>query len=301
MKPSRSPSSGSHAHGRRFAAFTMIVPLVWLAAVPACLAQGFGPDPFRPYNAQYDPFVFPVAPGPADVGFNRGGVNGIRGSNQFESYMNSLQGANLGSGVVGAGVAGSRGGPVAPYFQANRAYDREYERLYRPNREADSRFESDQSKVTSLYFEYLREKDPKKRIELFRDYSRARRRVTQDLASPRATATRTGTRTTRRSMTAADEEKAPEPRSRDRSSAPPVLPSRGSRARSDRTGSGTSPDLGPAPSPYSDSSARSSASRAVVPADVLDRARRTDRTRVAPRVRAPSPGPSMPAPDPLKP
>ena len=27
----------------------------------AVWAQGFGPDPFRPYNSQYDPYVYPMA------------------------------------------------------------------------------------------------------------------------------------------------------------------------------------------------------------------------------------------------
>jgi hypothetical protein len=299
MNPSRSPSSGFPEF--RFAAFALLIHLVALGAAPACMAQsGFGPDPFRPYNSQYDPFVYPVAPGPMDFGYNRGGVNGIRGANQFEAYLNSLQSANLGTGA-GASGAGLRGGIGTPYFQANRAYDREYDRIYQPNKQADAKFESDQSKVKSLYFEYLREKDPKKRVELFREYSRARRRAQIDLAAPRATATRAGTRAPRRSVTAADGEDGVGLRGRNGSSPPPALPSRSTRTRSGRTESATSPDLGGAPSPFGDSTSRSGSSREVVPSDVLDRAKRTDRTRPGSRVRAPSPGPSMPAPDPLKP
>jgi len=299
MNPSRSPSCGFP--GLRFAVFALLIPLVCLEAAPACLAQsGFGPDPFRPYNSQYDPFIYPVAPGPMDFGYNRGGVNGIRGANQFEAYLNSLQDANLGTGA-GASGAGLRGGIGTPYFRANRAYDREYNRVYQPNKEADAKFESDQSKVTSLYFEYLREKDPKKRIELFREYSRARRLAQSDLAAPRATAARAGTRSPRRSVTSAEGGEAAGLRGRDRSSPPPALPSRGTRARSGRTDSGRLPDVGPAPSPLGDSTSRSGTSRAVVPSDVLDRASRADRTRPDSRVRIPRPGPAMPPPDPLKP
>jgi hypothetical protein len=279
----------------------LLVHLVSVAAAPACLAQGFGPDPFRPYNSQYDPFVYPVAPGPTDFGYNRGGINGIRGANQFESYLNSLQGSALGSGAGFGGGAGLRGGIGTPYYQANRAYDREYDRIYRPNKEADAKYESDQSKYTSLYFEYLRERDPKKRAELYREYVRARRRAEQDLVPPRVTAARAGTRASRRSVMAADGGETARLRGRDGSSPPPVLPSRGIRARSGRTDSGTSPDLGPAPSPFGDSNARSSTTRAVVPSEVLDRAKRTDRTRQGSRVRHPSPSPTMPPPDPLKP
>jgi hypothetical protein len=299
MNPSRCPSSGFP--GLRFAAVALFLHLVCLGVAPACLAQsGFGPDPFRPYNSQYDPFVYPVVPGPMDYGYNRGGVNGIRGANQFQNYLNSLEGANLGTGAGSSG-AGLRGGMGTPYFQANRAYDREYNRIYQPNREADAKFDSAQSQVTKLYFEYLREKDPKKRIELFREYSRARRRVQSDLAAPRTTATRAATRAPRRSVTAAEGGEAAGVGGRDGSSPPPALRSRGTRARSGRTDSGTLPDLGPAPPPFGDSSSRSGSSRAVVPSDVLDRARRTDRTRPDSRVRSPRPGSTLPAPDPLKP
>ena len=97
----------------------------------------------------------------------------MRGANQFENYLNSLQGT------------GSHAGAGTPYYRANRAYDREFNREYRPNREADSRFDTNQEMVTELYFKYLREKDPQKRAEIFKDYNRARSRADRDLASPR--------------------------------------------------------------------------------------------------------------------
>ena len=140
------------------------------------------PDPFRPYNAQYDAFVFPIAPGPMDAGFNNGlPRQGIRGANQFENYLNSLQGT------------GSHAGAGTPYYKANRAYDREFNRDYRPNREADAGFDTNQEMVTELYFRYLREKDPQKRAEIFRDYNRARSRADRDLAAPRTARRSTAT------------------------------------------------------------------------------------------------------------
>ena len=57
-----------------------------------------GPDPFQPYNSQYAPFVTPVAPGPFDYGYYGGPGRGIRGANQFESYLNSLQTSAAGAG-----------------------------------------------------------------------------------------------------------------------------------------------------------------------------------------------------------
>ena len=42
--------------------------LLLLAGSPiAAFAQGFGPDPFRPFNSQYDSYVYPISPGPLPV------------------------------------------------------------------------------------------------------------------------------------------------------------------------------------------------------------------------------------------
>ena len=197
---------------RSGATVVALVPLSVLGLATASRAQGMGPDPFRPYNAQYDAFVFPIAPGPMDAGFNNGLPRaGIRGANQFENYLNSLQGT------------GSHAAPGTPYYKANRAYDREFNRDYRPNREADARFDTNQEMVTELYFRYLRKKDPQKRAEIFKDYNRARSRADRDLASPR---------TARRSTASSP-----------RSGAPPALGSEstGTRHRENPIGTAPSP------------------------------------------------------------
>jgi hypothetical protein len=272
---------------------------IMLGAATASLAQGFGPDPFRPYNSQYDAFVYPIAPGPFDAGANSGRLDGIRGANQFENYMNSLEGSGPRTG------SGPRSGIGTPYYRANRVYDREYDRIYQPNKDVDKKFDSDQAELTALYFEYLREKDPKKRTELFRKYSRARIRTERDLASPRSVGTRTTGRSAQRAGAASELGETAQPRSRSSTSPPPALPSRTARDRigsaDSRTGSATSTT--PAPSPLEDSGTSATSprsSRAALPSEVLDRARRTDRTRIGPRGRAPGPNP-MPPPDPLKP
>src|SRR5208283_6154339 len=72
----------------------------------AARGQGFGPDPFQPYNSQYAPFVTPIAPGPLDYGYNNGLARGIRGANQFENYLNSLRTSAAGerAGATGTGT-----------------------------------------------------------------------------------------------------------------------------------------------------------------------------------------------------
>ena len=199
MISSQGPSFGTRQLGSVKQVLPALLVVAGLAASAEALAQGFGPDPYRPYNNQYDSFVYPVAPGPLDYGQNQSPLrSGIRGANQFENYMNSLMGP-------GTGRAPS-GGIGSPYYRgANRVTEREGMN-YQPNREIDAKFDSNQEMVSDLYFKYLRERDPKKRSDLFRQYNRARNRVDRDLASPRSAGSRTGARTTRRAGGAASAE-----------------------------------------------------------------------------------------------
>jgi len=291
MISSQGPSFGTRQNSSMKQWFPALLVAAGLAASAEALAQGFGPDPYRPYNNQYDSFVYPVAPGPLDYGQNQSPLrSGIRGANQFENYMNSLTGPGT--------PRGSSGGIGSPYYRgANRVTEREGMN-YQPNREVDARFDSNQEMVSDLYFKYLREKDPKKRSELFRQYNRARNRADRDLASPRSAGSRTGALTTRRAGAASAE--TPEgagsgtagrlPTDRRSGSAPPPLPSSRVRSRAGEGDSGDLPAAGPAPPPLLRRSERgSSAADGVLPSQILDRADRLDRSRVRPRVRVPSP------------
>jgi len=154
--------------GARFAPAALLV-LAVCAVEARVQAQGFGPDPFRPYNSQYDAYVFGVAPGSLDpVGNPTLNRAGVRGANQFQNFV---------AGMEGRANAGNR------YDRANRAYDTEYGRLYRPNAEADARFEKQRNAVSDVYFQYLSEKDPRKRAALFKQYTQAQSRASRDLAS----------------------------------------------------------------------------------------------------------------------
>jgi hypothetical protein len=265
--------------------------LLWAGV---CRAQGFGPDPFQPYNSQFAPFVYPVAPGPLDYGHNFGPANiGVRGANQFESYLNSLRGFG---GTSRMGV-GSGSGAGTPYFRANRAYDKQFDRIYQPNREADAKFDTNQETVTEKYFRYLREKDPKRRAELFREYTRARNLADRQLASSRlGSAPRLSTRSTRTEGRAARPSTGTGTRDRDFFSTPPPATAGSSRTRGrSGTESSTSP-LGPAPSPSGNVGDEGRTSRDATPSRVLERALRSD-----PSLGVPKPKPRMPAADSLGP
>src|SRR5208337_2826080 len=242
MIRSRNSSSGS---SKTTVLRNTALPLVLgVLLATAARGQGFGPDPFQPYNSQYAPFITPVAPGPLDYGYNNGMARGIRGANQFENYLNSLQMAAAGARAGSAGVS-------IPYFQADRAYDREFGRIYQPNKVADQRFEANQASVTQLYFEYLREKDPKKRAEIFRNYNRARSRADRELAAPRGVlGAQPGTRsTTGRKGRATSPEDATGAKDRDLLAAPPPASSDTPRSRARSARSGVDSLLGPPPSP----------------------------------------------------
>lgn len=255
--------------------------------LPCARGQGFGPDPFRPYNSQYDPFVYPVLPGPYDAGGNTAlNTQGIRGANQFQRYLNEL------------GVTGGRGGPGMPYYRANRIYDKEFKREYQPNRLADQSFEATQQNISEMYFRYLREKDPKKRAQLLREYQRAQARSSRELSSPRHTVARKAA-DAERGQEMQDEESEP---SRPGESARPPAPSVGRRGSAtgrlrppppsddesaDEQNKGANPLTRPAPPPVSGAVGSSRSRAGTKPSEVLDRALRMDREEKA--LRSPSP------------
>ncbi len=280
MIRSRNSSSGS---SQSTVLRNTVLPLL-LGGLLATAArgQGFGPDPFLPYNQQYAPFVTPVAPGPMDYGYyNNGLARGVRGANQFENYLNSLQTSAAGARAGGAGTG-------TPYFQANRAYDREFGRIYQPNKVADQHFEAHQARVNQLYVEYLREQDPKKRAEIFRNYNRARSRAGRELASPRGVpGAQPGTRSTRREGRATRSEDATGAKDRDLLAPPPPAASDTTRSRARSARSGADSSLGPPPSPLRGSRASTGSGDGATPSRILDRAARPDRSRIGPRPRGP--------------
>ena len=140
---------------------------------------GFGPDPFWPYNKQYTPYTTPMGPASPDAGQGAAGVGrqGYSGANQFQQYLDELSspGRNV-SDRSGVGMPYYRGS-VEPSFYPDREY--------RPNAQANERFEETQRKVMEKYFKYFSERDPRRRAELLREYQRARRDSSRSM-SPRA-------------------------------------------------------------------------------------------------------------------
>ncbi len=127
-------------------------------ASPRAQAQGFGPDPFRPFNSQYLQYVYPIRPETGAAAMPSRAT--LRGENQFQQYMNELQGASRASSeTYGIGL---------PYWKVRSDFaqdkrDRQNRRLARANANV-------LGSVTRQYLTYFSEESPRKRARLLREY-----------------------------------------------------------------------------------------------------------------------------------
>ena len=248
--------------------------------------QGMGPDPFRPYNRQYDPYTYPMAPPGAEAGQFVGGMprSGIRGANQYQNYLDELQGSSR-SGAERYGIG-------MPYYRSSvdSSYDPQGTREYRPNRKIDESYEQSQDLITRKYLAYFTEKDPKKRAMLLKDYNLTRGKVSRALSARRENpsgildaAAGVGPEA-RRSAGAA----ASQPRS--------SSSDRGARSNSPETTGRGSAGAIPPPPPVFGSGASSRSRTQRTPEDVLNRSRRLNLDNdVKPRLRGPAGTRSAPA------
>ena len=251
-------SRGGHRFGLRLATGSAWL-LLAVSPLPA-LAQGFGPDPFRPFNSQYDSYVYPIAPGPYDPvgnpGLNRAGV---RGANQFEDYLN------------GIGSTSNR------YDQLYRSQISSQRRGFKPTSEADAKFEDQQNSLTTLYFKYLRERDPVKRAALLKQYTKARKESAREV--PTAARTATGKKAQKpRGGVGAAEDAAMEDESYDDAAERVVSPPRRAAGRVTSPRPRTRNAVPPPPSLLGGSDSGSSTrTRDRKPSEVLDRAAQSER------------------------
>jgi hypothetical protein len=146
-------------------------------------AQGFGPDPFRPYNSQYEPYVRAIGPASPAAG-QSAPMNAIgnRGANQFQSFLNELQApANTFDPM------GDRFGIGQPYYRStvDPAFSKLYRPAFLPREKAERSFEETQRLINEKYFAYFEEKDPRKRARLLRDFNQAQARVSRAFSARR--------------------------------------------------------------------------------------------------------------------
>jgi hypothetical protein len=255
---------------------TALVILVAPASTSTSWAQGgYGADPFRPYNNQYDAYTYPMAS--PDMVPSAGGMPrmGNRGANQYQGYLDELAGAERTSERYGIGV---------PYYRSSvdPTFDPKGNREYRPNGKADRTYEQTQDLITRKYLAYFAEKDPKKRAELLKDYNRIRSNVSRAISTRREDPTR--------ALEAATADEFGEPRlpsAARRGEALPALDDekprstarRSSRALSNDASARVRTDIIPPPPPLIPGASTRGTSRRRRPTDVLDRSRRLNSGR----------------------
>jgi hypothetical protein len=146
--------------------------------------QGWTPDPYNivgEFNRQYLPFMYAAAPTDPGIIPNAGRI-GNRGANQFQDYVENLDG----EGDVERPFGSARGsGPGTPYYQAYRRFDRDFKRTYRPNADADSTYYESQDRRNEQYFRALSERDPRKRAQRLREYNLDNLRAARSLSRTR--------------------------------------------------------------------------------------------------------------------
>jgi hypothetical protein len=133
-----------------------------------------------------------------------------------------------------------------PYTESFRQYDKEYDRIYRPNAKADEGFDARLKKRDQAYAKAMTEKDPVKRARMLRllEMDSLDRRPSAARTTTGTGAARTkGAATTLAPLTRAPNPFTPAPGSRSSTSAPSPYPAR----RSGSTGSDAAGRTPPAP------------------------------------------------------
>jgi len=148
-------------------------------------------DPYNivgEYNNQYQPYFYPSYPNSGSLFPNQDRVQeraGNRSANQFRQYLDGIEESDLGDSETRRGSSRFMGGAGTPYYKANRQYDKQFGRVYQPNRMADQDFDRQQKQSSDKYFKAMAEKDPKKRAQLLRDYNMDSLRTARRLSGGR--------------------------------------------------------------------------------------------------------------------
>lgn len=185
----------------RSASLGVMAAFAALVAGQTAQAQSMlGFDPYRPYTGSYE-----VGALPPSAAMNFDAVNAARSgsystrANQMSSFYDELYGPGTG---LGNQVDNQRRimRPGVSYNSAQRLYDKDWGRVYTPNKD-DGKFYEDQKKRTEEYFkEYdaaRKEKDPKKRRDRLRALELETLTRSRERAREVDTTPRTGTRAAR--------------------------------------------------------------------------------------------------------
>lgn len=131
-------------------------------------------DPYDPWNSQYRSFIFPLAPINTGIG-NQARYNVFNGVTPSHPYapFNPEDPFGRNSGT----------GRFMPYYQSYRGLDETFGRTYKAN--ANDTFHEQQDERQKLYFEALRETDPRKRAELLKQLDDAKLKSVRESSAAR--------------------------------------------------------------------------------------------------------------------
>lgn len=116
-------------------------------------------NPYEPFSSEFRKYSTPGGFNPFDAMSNNRSQN-----NTFQSELDQLFG--------GRETSTGRSRDSGRYYNAFRKYDEDFDRLYRPNQDVDRLYNERKTSRESLYLKAFREKDPKKRSELMKDFKR---------------------------------------------------------------------------------------------------------------------------------
>lgn len=182
---------------------TLGLALVVVAAQASLVKAQHTPDPYNivgEYNSQYEPYMYANQPNDASLVPNQSRFDaraGYRNANRFQTYINESRDEED-DDLFGRVNSNRRSTSGKPYYQAYRRFDEQFGRSYRPNENADSSYNESRSELNRKYFEAMREKDPRKKAQLLREFNLENLRLSRSLTSNRGSTRREPKRETER-------------------------------------------------------------------------------------------------------
>lgn len=236
---------------------TLGLALVVVAAQASLVKAQHTPDPYNivgEYNSQYEPYMYANQPNDSSLVPNQSRFDeraGYRNANRFQSYINEARDEED-DDLFGRMNSKRRSTSGKPYYQAYRRFDEQFGRSYRPNENADSSYNESRTELNRKYFEAMREKDPRKKAQMLREFNLENLRLSRSLTTSRGSTRREPKRESERDRFAPrDLTESMEP-DEDETPAQPLPSRRGT------TGAGATRSLLP---PLGGSSTRSTAPR----------------------------------------
>jgi hypothetical protein len=137
--------------------------------LPTARAQGFSPDPFKPFNSQFEQFVYPISPFAGGPGAAAGAMGRV--DNQYQQYLKELEGADR--------ALNQRYGIGVPHWKLRSDID--LDRRDQASRGVGRRGRDAGGSITQRYLAYFSESDPKKRANLLREITTRSRQEDRDV------------------------------------------------------------------------------------------------------------------------